>query len=89
VLQETAFRKMNVEDIPLMAQWLQTPLVYEFFNGTPSSLEAVRQKYLPRIKGEHPVKPFIFHYQDVTAGYLQYYPITNEETADLPKMTKS
>jgi aminoglycoside 6'-N-acetyltransferase len=82
VLQAITFRKMTIENIPLLTQWLQTPLVYEFFNGTPSSLEEVRHKYLPRIKEEHPVRPYIFHYRGVPSGYLQYYPVSKEEAAE-------
>ena len=80
--EEIIYRKMTEKDIPLLTTWLQTPLVYEFFNGVPSSCEEVHNKYLPRIQGKHPVKPYIFSYKGNPAGYLQKYKIESRAASE-------
>lgn len=71
-------RALCESDYPIMAKWLNDDLVLEYY-GPRLSLEQVRTKYDPRVKGEHYVKSFIVEYQNKQIGYMQYYRIPKEQ----------
>lgn len=52
---------MTDNDYGLMAKWLSTREVLEFYGdiNSPFSIEQVRKKYEPRVRGEILVLPFI------------------------------
>lgn len=75
-----AFRPMQETDLPLMAKWLQTNFVVEWYGGKSLTKQEVSEKYLPRILGESYVKPFAILYDDKSIGYIQTYLI--EDTPD-------
>jgi aminoglycoside 6'-N-acetyltransferase len=48
---EISIRKMNHNDYEIMAGWLSTPEVLEFYGdiNSPFTLEKIKSKYEPRI----------------------------------------
>ncbi|MFJ5766846.1 GNAT family N-acetyltransferase [Lysinibacillus sp. NPDC093210] len=77
-------RKMTVNDYGLMTKWLRTKEVLEFYGdiNSPYTIEEVRKKYEPRIRGECTVSPFIVELDDLAIGYMQHYPIQVHEQKD-------
>src|SRR5512133_172488 len=59
----------------MITRWLSDPRVLEFYEGRdrPFSVEAVRQKYAPRILSPEGVTPCILEYEHRPIGYLQFY----------------
>ncbi|MGE7947958.1 GNAT family N-acetyltransferase [Lysinibacillus sp. NPDC093688] len=78
-------RKMTDNDYGLMAKWLSTKEVLEFYGdiNSPFSIEQVRKKYEPRIRGEILVFPFIVELDDSPIGFMQYYKLPTEELKEL------
>lgn len=73
-------RKMSHNDYKIMAQWLSTPEVLEFYGdvNAPFTLEQVQRKYGPRITGDVPVYPYIVELDKAPIGFIQYYRLTKE-----------
>jgi aminoglycoside 6'-N-acetyltransferase len=70
------FRRMTMDDLPLMHRWLETPHVLEWWwGGVAPSSEAVAEKYGPRIRGEEPTDPYLILYAGHPIGYSQTYRI--------------
>ncbi len=70
------FRRMVMDDLPVMHRWLQTPHVLEWWwGGVAPSYEAVTEKYGPRIRGEEPTDPYLMLSGDRPIGYIQTYMI--------------
>ncbi|MEH2184420.1 GNAT family N-acetyltransferase [Nostoc sp.] len=73
---EIAIRFMQDEmsDYDLMAKWLTNAKVLEFYEGrdNPFPLERIIETYKPMVKGDEPVVPCLFYYQNIPIGYLQY-----------------
>lgn len=67
--------KDDIYDYQLMEKWRSDEKVLQFYGGRddPFDLEKVIATYQPRIKGEEPLIPCIFSYQNLQIGYLQYY----------------
>lgn len=78
---EISIREMRVSDYEVMAQWLSTKEVLEFYGdvNSPFSLERVRKKYGPRINGDVPIRPYIVELNSVSIGYIQQYRLTAEQ----------
>ncbi|TWT09276.1 GNAT family N-acetyltransferase [Planomicrobium sp. CPCC 101079] len=72
-------RKMRVSDFELMAQWLSTKEVLEFYGdvNSPFSLERVKAKYGPRIHGDVPIHPYIVELNNSPMGYMQQYHLSD------------
>lgn len=68
-------RKMTVNDYEIMAKWLSTIDVLEFYGdiNSPFSLEQVKKKYEPRVLGESRVSPFIVELDSSPIGFMQHY----------------
>ncbi|OGO30542.1 MAG: hypothetical protein A2Z29_11225 [Chloroflexi bacterium RBG_16_56_11] len=69
-----AFKRLKETDLPLMHRWLNTPHVSEWWEVSGKklpSLETVREKYLPRIKGNDPVDCFLIAYDGMPIGMVQ------------------
>ncbi|MFN5894717.1 MAG: GNAT family N-acetyltransferase, partial [Dolichospermum sp.] len=66
--------KDDIHDYQLMEKWRSDEKVLQFYGGRddPFDLEKVIEVYQPRIKGEEPLIPCIFSYQNLEIGYLQY-----------------
>ncbi|MFB7158162.1 GNAT family N-acetyltransferase [Lysinibacillus sp. NPDC056232] len=78
-------RKMTDNDYGLMAKWLSTKEVLEFYGdiNSPFSIEQVRKKYEPRVRGEILVFPFIVELDGSPIGFMQYYKLQAEELKEL------
>jgi aminoglycoside 6'-N-acetyltransferase len=71
---KTTFKRLQETDLPLMHRWFNTPHVSEWWKVDGKnlpSLEEVRQKYLPRIKGKDPVDVYLIIYNDKPIGMVQ------------------
>lgn len=77
----TQLRKMQdcIRDYRLLLQWYSTPQVQNYFTPSVATLEETVKKYRPRILGEHLCLPYIIETDDMPVGYLQIFPITDEE----------
>ena len=78
-----AIRLMRDEpqDYELMSKWLTDERVLEFAFGrdNPFPVGRVITKYGPRIRGEERVVPSMLEYDDISIGYMQYYPVEKGE----------
>jgi hypothetical protein len=64
--ERISFKKLQVEDLQLMHKWLNQPLVKEWYGRNEDSrLEAVRKRYIPRIKGEESTDCYIVYYENI------------------------
>lgn len=69
---------MDETDYSWMEKWLNDENVLEYY-GPRLTLEQVIIKYSPRIEGNHSVKPYIVEYNHTPIGYMQYYPIREDQ----------
>lgn len=71
----------NMEDYKLMAKWLSTDEVLDYYEGRSNKfdLEKVIKKFAPRVKGQEAVIPCLIEYRQRAIGYIQYYPIEPNE----------
>lgn len=65
----------NLHDYQLMEKWRTDEQVLKFYGGRdyPYFLERIIETYQPRVRGEQPVVPCLFLWQNTYLGYLQYY----------------
>ncbi len=70
------FRRMVMDDLPLMHRWLQRAHVLEWwYGGVAPPYETIVEKYGPRIRGEEPTDPYFILSGDRPIGYIQTYMI--------------
>ena len=76
-----SIRKMQHADLEIMARWLSTREVLEFYGdiNSPFTLDQVKKKYQARIDGDVPVVPFIAELKDGPIGFMQHYKIKKKE----------
>lgn len=67
------FRPLTEADLPLLLEWLNRPHLQEWWRSEETSLEEVREKYLPRIAGDDAARPFLAYLDGKPIGYIQYY----------------
>jgi aminoglycoside 6'-N-acetyltransferase len=68
------FKTINQNDLTLIYQWFQEPSINQWYaRGKPWSLEAIREKYEPRILGQENVPSFIIYKDETPIGFIQYY----------------
>ncbi len=67
------FRRLTEVDLKLMAQWLSTDFVNEWYKMGDTSYEKVSAKFLPRINGEEPTECYIAMHFDKPVGFVQTY----------------
>lgn len=74
-------RKMTESDYVFMAKWLNTKEVLAFYGdvNSPFTMEQVKRKYEPRVRGESPVSSFIVELNNLPIGYMQHYKINAVE----------
>lgn len=60
-----------------MYKWLNTDFVIEWYDKGGSSFNAIKNKYMPRIKGEEPVYSYVIVYNNKDIGYIQSYMVEN------------
>jgi aminoglycoside 6'-N-acetyltransferase len=71
-------RPLKEDDKYILAKWLSDPEVLQYYEGRdcPFTIEMVEEKFLNRTSG---VVGCIVLYEGREIGYLQYYPIDEEE----------
>jgi aminoglycoside 6'-N-acetyltransferase len=83
---EITIRLMQDEmhDYKLMAKWLTDEQVLKFYEGrdNPFDLERIIETYKPAIEGNDPVVPYVFYYQNIPIGYLQYCALNDLSQTD-------
>lgn len=67
------FRPASLSYLPLMARWLMTPHVREFYQPEPITPREVAEEYGPLFTGETPDICHIAYYGEQPFGYLQCY----------------
>ena len=72
---EIAFRPLTDDDLPRLHAWLGQGFVNRWYGSGAPSLEAVTQKYTPRIAGHDPAHCFIVLFDDAPIGLIQTYRI--------------
>jgi len=70
------FRRMCLDDLPLMHRWLSNPAVSRWYHEEPSDYESVVQKYTPCIEGQEPTDCSLILYDTAPIGYIQTYAIS-------------
>ena len=76
-----SIRKMKHSDFGIMAQWLSTKEVLEFYGdiNSPFTLQQVKDKYEPRGTGAIPVIPYIAELDHTPIGFMQQYRLSEVE----------
>ena len=70
------FRRMAMDDLPLLHRWLQMPHVLEWWwGGVAPTPEAIAEKYGPRILDEEATDPYLILHAGQPIGYIQTYRI--------------
>lgn len=73
-MSEIAFRRLSMEDLPLMHRWVNAePLLQIWNHGETKTYEEIVAKYEPRISGAEPADPYIILYDGRPIGYIQTY----------------
>lgn len=71
---------MSEADLPLLAGWLARPHVARWWYED-AALPAVRQRYLPAIRGEEPTRLVIAELHGHPVGFAQWYAWDDEPEA--------
>lgn len=73
------FHALTEADLPMLVEWLNRPHMLQWWHDEETTLENVREKYLPRIAGRDAARPYLAWHDGEPAGYIQYY-LTSEGT---------
>ena len=77
-LAQVGFRRMTLDDLPLMHRWLQMPHVLKWWwGGVAPTYEVIAEKYGTRIRGEELTDPYVMSLGDQPIGYIQTYRISD------------
>lgn len=71
------FRNLQIGDLHLMYKWLNTDFVIQWYEKRPVPLSDIEIKYIPRIRGEKPVRCFLILFEGDPIGYIQTYRISD------------
>jgi aminoglycoside 6'-N-acetyltransferase len=63
---------MQLEDLPLLADWLAAPHVQPWW-GEPPSRDALIDKYTPRLEGRDPTSMYVVTVEGRPVGMIQCY----------------
>lgn len=79
--QDLRLRTLEAKDANLLVKWLSDPVVLEFYEGRdrPHDLELVMKHFY---RGQEKVTRCIVQYREREIGYLQFYPIDEEEVEE-------
>ncbi len=73
-----SFRKLQIEDLLLMHKWLNEPHVHEWYDkNEKNTLEAITQRYGPKIKEKKPTDCYLISYKEKPVGFIQTYIVTD------------
>ncbi|WP_405098724.1 GNAT family N-acetyltransferase [Oceanobacillus sp. FSL H7-0719] len=80
-INPVSIRNMKHTDYEVMAQWLSTKEVLEFYGdvNSPFTLQQVKNKYEPRVNGDIPVIPYIVELDKTPIGFMQQYKLKEEK----------
>ncbi|HEY4868823.1 MAG TPA: GNAT family N-acetyltransferase [Candidatus Dormibacteraeota bacterium] len=70
------FEPITEVDLPLLATWRARPHVAEWFHGSLTP-EQTAAKFIPRIRGDDPVRGYIAYVDDVAVGYIQSFRVAD------------
>ncbi len=68
-----SFNKLMIDDLPLLHSWLLTEGVNEWYGKKGYSFSEIQEKYVPRITGAVPTKPYLILHKNKPIGYIQWY----------------
>ncbi len=71
--QPLEFRPLARADFPLLHRWLAAPHVRAWWRGPAPTLQAIEQKYGPRVDGNASTRCFIIHSAGIPVGMIQGY----------------
>lgn len=71
------FRNLRIDDLHFMHKWLNTDFVIQWYEKRHVLLSDIENKYIPRIRGEKPVRCFLILYEDEPIGYIQTYKLSD------------
>jgi len=77
-IRAVEFRAMTTADLPLMARWLETPHMREWWGDPETELGQIRGM----IEGRDTTRPFLFLIDGEPAGYIQYWFIGHHQNAE-------
>jgi AacA4 family aminoglycoside N(6')-acetyltransferase len=72
-MTDIRLRRMVEADLPLLHDWLNRPHIVEWWGGEQPSFDKVRDHYLPYVRGELRVTPFIGLLDGQPFAYAQSY----------------
>lgn len=72
--ENISFKKLQIEDLPLMQTWLNQPYVHEWYDkDKENTLEEITKRYGPKVEGEKPTDCYLVLYQEKPVAYIQTY----------------
>jgi RimJ/RimL family protein N-acetyltransferase len=74
------FQPITEADLPQLAIWRARPHVAEWFHGSLTP-EQTAAKFIPRIRGDDPVRGYIAYVDDVAVGYIQSFRVADHPDA--------
>ncbi len=79
--EKLVVRQLEVKDAETLGKWLTDPKVLQYYEGRdrPHDLELIREHFYNR---DGDVKGCIIEYDEVDIGYIQFYPIDEEEVRE-------
>lgn len=72
-------RHLQPQDAPYLVKWLNDPTILEWYEGrdNPQSLDMIQNTFFQ--KNGDPVQACIVEYEGQAVGYIQFYPLEDEE----------
>lgn len=75
---DISFRRLKTTDLSILHKWLNEPHVHEWYDkDKENTLEAITQRYGPKIKEEKPTDCYVVSYKDKPIGYIQTYMVND------------
>lgn len=86
-----SFSPLRLSDLDLMHRcWLNTPHVQRWWSPEGASYEEIEAEYRPLTEDKDATRPFVILHENKPIGYIQFYPISDdEEYANLVAMKDS
>ncbi len=75
---ELAVRKLTEKDALLLVNWLSNPIILKYYEGRdrPQNIQQIHKHYY---ENRDNITQCIIEYKGKEIGYIQFYPITEEE----------
>lgn len=71
-MELTSFSALTEQQLPMLHEWVRRPHVAEWWKE-PSTLEAIREEYLPTLHGRSSTRAFIASLHNTPIGFIQAY----------------